>query len=309
MKAAVQRYFADLNAAVGAAWNRFWYAPAAAAPLGLVRAATGALAFYAVASYGPDLIHWFDAQGMLPVSTVRELYPDQYSLLDYVSGSGLWAVFAAALVATGALALGVGGRIAAVAALVLTLSFFHRAPLLTGEFEAVLAFLLAYQCLGRGGDAFSLAAWWRTKQGKPPAPPAASNRVALRLIQVHIAVVHAMMAVAMFAAPGGVWFSGEGLWLAAATPGASLIDVTRWSEHTKIIALASHAVTAYFVAFPLLAWNSRVRPLLLAVAAGVWVVLAILTGSPTFCLAMAAGVAAFTPAAWLTSPAADGDAS
>lgn len=304
MSSAARRYFADLNASLADAWNRFWFTPSAAAPLGVVRIAAGALAMYAVASYGPDLRAWFDAEGMLPLPIVRELYPDQWSLLDYVSGRGLWAVYSAAIAAAALLTVGVGGRIAAVATLVLTLSFFHRAPLVTGEFEAVLALLLAYLCLGRAGDALSLSALFPRRRGDSgPAPPTAANRIALRLIQVHIGLIHVMMAIAMFAAPGGVWFSGEGIWLAAARPEGALVDLTGWEEHTKLFALASHATTAYFAGFPFVVINRRLRPLALAAAAIAWPLLAIVTGKVLFCLAMAAGVAAFIPAQWLSRTA------
>ncbi|MAT72451.1 MAG: hypothetical protein CMJ58_23355 [Planctomycetaceae bacterium] len=299
---AVGRYLGELNAAVGAGWNRFWYEPAPATTLGVVRIAAAALALVAVAAYGPDLIAWFGAGGMLPVPLVRELYPDHLSLLDYVSGSGLWVLYAATLAALAALLLGVGGRVAAIAALVLTLSFFHRAPLVTAEFEPVVAFLLAYLCIGRVSDAFSPASRFGGPSKSPPSP-AVSNRIAQRLIQIHVTVVHAMMAVAMFAAADGVWFSGEGIWLAAARPEGPLVDLTGWENSTKLFALASHLTTAYFVAFPLAAWSGRLRPLALAGAAIVWPLLAVVTGKVLFCLAMAAGAAAFIPAEWLARAA------
>ncbi|MBX3433757.1 MAG: hypothetical protein KF847_10590 [Pirellulales bacterium] len=299
MNQAVAGYFERLNSAAGAAWNRFWFEPTTAATLGRVRAAVGLLALAGIASYGPDLARWFGPEGMLPLSIVREFYPEQWSLLDYVSGGGLWAVYGLGIAVAAALAAGIGGRGAAVATLVLTLSFSHRAPMTTGEFEAVLAFLLAYVCVGRAGDDFSLAA----RLGAKPAPvPAAANTVAVRLIQVHVAAVHALMAMAMFAAKDGVWFSGEGLWLAAARPGGALVDLAWLNDHPKPVALASHLVTAYFVALPLLVWRPLMRPLVLAAAAIVWPLLAVTTGSVLFCLAMAAGTLAFVdPAAWTRS--------
>jgi hypothetical protein len=302
---AIRTYFADLNAAVGTCWNRFWFTPTPATTLGGLRIAVAALALYAVATYAPDLDRWFSADGMLPLKIVDELYrPEgqilgQRSLLDFVPDRALWPFYWASLAVLAAYLLGVGGRAIAVAAAVATVSFFARAPLVIGEFEHVLAMLLAYLCIGRACDAFSVANLW--KKARAPADrapgdaPALSplNTVSLRLIQVHVALVHLMMGYAQLAAAESAWWSGEGVWLAAGRPGMSLVDLSGLADHPRIVAAWSHAITLYLLAFPVLIWSRLARPLLLVVGALAWLSFAVASGWVPFCLAMLAGVAAF----------------
>ena len=299
---AVRRYFAELSAATGAAWNRFWFTPRTAATLGVIRMAVGSLAFYSIATYGPDLERWFGPGGMLPTSMIRGMYENQPSLLDNLPPQMLWPAFWASLAAIGLFTLGVGGRIVAVLATVATLSFFSRAPILTGEFEPVLAFLLAYLCVGRAGDEFSLMALIRRGRGRPgslgatpsaQSPVSPFNTVSLRLIQIHIAIVHLMMALAQLAAPESAWWNGEGIYLAMTRPGMSLLDYTNFTEHPRVVAAWSHLITIYLLTFPALVWNRLARPLVLAVGILVWLSLALATGWLMFAAVMLTGLAAF----------------
>ena len=77
----ITQYFNDLNVAVGAAWNRFWFTPTRATTLGAVRVGAGLLALFAVATYAPDLERWFASDGMLPMSLIRDLYRPEGQLL------------------------------------------------------------------------------------------------------------------------------------------------------------------------------------------------------------------------------------
>ncbi len=292
---AVRTYFTDLNAAVGSGWNRFWFMPRPATTLGAMRIATGLLALYAVATYAPDLERWFGENGMLPLSMVRDLYDTQWSVLDYVPARFLWPAFWTSLGVVALFLLGVGGRAVAVLATIATLSFFSRAPLLTGEFESILAFLLVYLCIGRASDAFSVAALLRNRS-KPTADsrqPTASNSIALRLLQIHIALAHLMMGLGQLAAPEGAWWNGEGVFLAAMRPGMSLVDLSILTNHPRIVAAWSHLMTIYLLAMPALVWVRLARPLVLAVGVLAWLAFAVASGWTTFCLAMLTGLLAF----------------
>jgi hypothetical protein len=311
--AAVRGYFTELGATAGAAWNRFWFTPRDARTLGALRVLVGLMAFYTIATYGPDLDRWFGPNGMLPLGMVRGqmvdgewvpgFYDAHWSLLDIVPPRLLWPAFWASLTAIGLFTLGIGGRIAAVAATAATLSFFSRAPMVTGEYEPILALLMAYLCVGRASDAYSvplyLAHRARGRAGSlPPAaglqPPVSPlNTTALRLLQIHIAIVHLMMACAMLAAPEGAWWTGEGIYLAAMRPGMSLVDFTFLKEHPRIVAAWSHAITLYLLTFPVLAWPRLSRPLVLAIGVLIWISIALATGWTMFSLAMLLGLVSF----------------
>ena len=289
----VRTYFNDLSRALGESWNQFWFCETSARTLGAVRIAVGVLAFYAIASYWPDLHRWFDPDGMMPREMIRELYEGQWSALDYLSSSALPIAFAATLAVIGLFAAGIGGRVVAVAATAGTISFFSRAPLVTGEFEAVLSFLMVYLCVGDCGDAYSLRRWLRPSLAARAPTSSALNGVALRLIQLHIALVHLMLGLAQLAVADGPWWSGEGMWLAASRPGASLVDLSWLADHPRLVAAWSHAFVAYLLAMPVFIWKPLARPLLLAAGALLWILFGVASGWVMFALAMLAGLAAF----------------
>ena len=108
MTSSPTHYFQTLAGEVARGWNRFWFTPSDPATLAVLRVAVGALALYLVASYTPDLDHYFGENGLLPVKLlndlqasmnddlqpvppqVREAIPRQYrfSYLDLIHGSG-----------------------------------------------------------------------------------------------------------------------------------------------------------------------------------------------------------------------------
>jgi hypothetical protein len=292
---AVTDYFNDLNATVGAAWNRFWFTPSSAATLALIRIAAGLLALYAVATYAPDLELWFGEGGMLPLEMVRSLYDGQLSLLDYTPPNMLWPVYWASLALIGLFTLGVGGRIIAIAATIVTFSFFSRAPLVTGEFESILSFILVYLCIGKADDALSLKAFWRRHTTNSPLPPPASpfNTISLRLIQIHAALACLMMGWAQLAAPEAAWWSGEGIWLAAGRPNMPLVDLSGLVDHPRIVAAWSHAITLYLLMMPFFIWNRLARPIFVIAGGLVWLSFALASGWVPFCAAMLTATAAF----------------
>ncbi len=292
---ALRTYFAELSATVGAWWNRFWFTPRRARTLGVLRVLAGLMALYTVATYAPDLDRWFGPGGMLPVDMVRGLYDKHWSAFDYLPPHLLWPAFWATLAAIALFTLGIGGRVVAVLATAATLSIFSRAPLVTGEFEPILALLMTYLCIGRAGDEFSLPAFLRRRSAPPTSSlqPTASNTIAIRLIQIHLALVHLMMGWAQLAAPEAAWWSGEGIWLAATRPGMALIDFGFLTEHPRVVAAWSHLITLYLLTFPALAWSRLSRPIMLAIGVFVWISLALASGWLMFCLAMLVGLIAF----------------
>ncbi|HYO24108.1 MAG TPA: hypothetical protein VEQ85_04085 [Lacipirellulaceae bacterium] len=298
---APRRYFDELSTSVGTAWNRFWFTPSDGRVLGVMRVLAGAMAFYAIATYAPDLDRWFGVGGMLPLDMIQGLYENQPSLLEVVPPRHMKAALAISLVVIGLFTLGVGGRVTAIAATAATLSFFSRAPLVTSEFEYILAFLLAYLCVGRAGDEFSVPALLRSRgRGRPGSPGkdstrpvSAANTIAARLIQIHVAIVHLMMACGQLAAPESPWWNGEGIYLAAMRPGMALVDFSFLADHPRIVAAWSHAITLYLLTFPVLVWIRLARPLVLAAGVLLWVSLALASGWLMFCLAMLVGLLAF----------------
>lgn len=292
---AVTDYITELNTTVGAAWNRFWFTASSASTLATLRIAVGLLSLYAVATYAPDLELWFGPGGMMPLELVRSLYDGQVSLLDYVPPTMLWPAYWASLVVLALFTLGVGGRITAIGATIVTFSFFARGPLVTGEFESILSFLLVYLCIGRADDVYSLKAVWRRHTTNSPLPPPVSpfNTISLRLIQVHTALACLMMGWAQLAAPESAWWSGEGIFLAAGRPDMPLVDLSGLADRPRLVAAWSHAMTLFLLGMPILIWNRLARPIVVIFGALVWISFALASGWVPFCAAMLTGLAAF----------------
>lgn len=289
--AACAAYVKRLNEALAEGWQRFWFVPSSARRLGALRIVVGAATAVALAAYYPDLERWFAPGGMMPLEFIRDLYPWQATPLDRLPAGWLLPALVAAVALASLFAAGIGGRWIGVGCWIAAASFFQRAPFACGPFEAVTLPLIAYLCVGRAGDAWSL----RAGRSSGPAVPGTtvSNTIALRLIQIHIALVHAMMAVAQLSAAGNVWLSGEGMWLAAAHPEIAWYDFGGLAEQPRLAALWSHAVTAYLLALPILAWRRLLAPLLLAAGACVWLSVAVATGQALFAAVMWAGAWCF----------------
>jgi hypothetical protein len=285
MKGSAAEYRERLGTSFSDGWTRFWFAPGSAWTLGVVRTTTAVAVALALAAYWPDVERWFAPQGMIPRDFIRDLYPSQWSPLDRLSPGAVRVVLVIAVAASALWALGLGGRGMAVATWIFAASFFHRTPLTNGPFEAVALPLLAYLCIGRAAEGWAPASRLFGGGGGGAPPLAASNTIAVRLIQIHVALIHAMMAVAQLSAEGNVWLSGEGMWLAASQAEIAWLDFSWLASRPRLAAAWSHAITLYLIALPLFAWRRLLAPVMVAAAAVAWLSIAAATGQGLFALA------------------------
>jgi hypothetical protein len=309
----MRQYLGDLGRSFGQAWNRFWFTPRDPLVLSVIRVAAGLVALYLVASYSPDLGRFFGPGGLLPVETVEALQrPDpetmprrwRFSYLDYMqSGSDLWLAHVAGLAVLGLYTVGFWTRISSCLALVVVLSYVHRGPVLTGEVEPVLALVMFYLCLAPSGRYLSVDAWLaRRRAANIPrtesAPAGASNlstaaTIATRLMQVHLSLLYAGMALGKLA--GDAWWSGAAVWWLIARPEQRLVDLTWLADHPFVVNAWTHAIVVFELTFAVLIWNRLARPLLLWLAAAMWILLVPITGLAAFALLMLAANLSFVP--------------
>jgi hypothetical protein len=193
--------------------------------------------------------------------------------------------------------LGVFTRVTSVLALLVTLSYIHRGPMLTAQMEPILALVQFYLCLGPSGAALSVDAWRKRRAAQlrgVELVPAKSSwaTVALRLLQVHITVVYVMMALAKVASPA--WWNGSAIWWLAARPESQGFAILNWlAPHLNLIESWTHVTVLFELCFPLLVWNRLARPLALLWSVPMWLLLALVTGLNTFALTMLAANLAF----------------
>lgn len=330
--AAMREYLAELTESFGDGWNRFWFAPSDPATLSLLRIGAGLIALYVVLTYTPDLNEFFGSTGIVSAESlanleqatrdgqrqlishqVREAMPREYafSYFSYVHSSGmLYAVHFGGVAVLLLFTAGLLTRVTSVLALLVVLSYIHRGPLLTGHVEHVLAFVMFYLCLGPAGAEWSIDRALRVRRAAvqpvqlAPAPAAgplgpngtplsSAATVSIRLIQVHLALLYALMAIGKLSSE--VWWDGLAVWWILARPEARLVDLTWLHRFPMFVYLWTHAIVAYQAAFPVLIWNRLARPLLLALGIVVWGSLAPITGLIPFSLMMIVASLAFVP--------------
>jgi hypothetical protein len=292
----------------GDRWNQFWFAPADPLPLGIVRIFVGLCWLFYLLILTPDLAAWFSAGGLIP----RDLYQrlvlgEGGSINDFAywsifsqlgSPSAVLAVHGVFIVIALLLIAGCFSRTAAALSLFALLQYVHRAPFVTAQAEPVLAFMLLYLFVGPCGDALSLDAWRKRKPGGSilKAEPSWDARVAIRLMQVHLAAFYLMMAVAKL--HGDVWWRGEAIWAMMALVHTRLVDWSGFRTHPYLINFWTHSIVLFELTFAALIWPRFTRPIVLAVGVVIWLSLLPLSGAIIFSLLMIVANAAFVPPSW-----------
>lgn len=320
-------YWSRLAAAFGNGWTRFWFTPTDPLPLGLIRLLTGLAAIYFVATYTPDLERLFGPQGLVPTEAVEQLASMKEFTLSDEGGEMPFYRFSyfdrlqtrdellfahyCGLAVLGAFTLGVFTRLTSWLALVVVLSYIHRLPLVTSQAEPILTLLMLYLALGPSGAALSCdrfiakrlfkqprptaagMPWWNWLLAGSPGPSWGAN-VALRLMQVHLSVIHGVMALLLLY--GESWWDGNGLWFLLARPDSHLLDLTWLHDYPLFVAMWTHGTVSYLLLQPVLVWNNLARPLVLAWGTLVWLGLLVASAMGLFCSLMLIGSLAYLSA-------------
>jgi hypothetical protein len=259
----------------------------------------------------PDLQDWFGPQGVFSLNMAQFLRDKAggraISLLDFAnSSSQLWLIYILGAAAIVMMVCGIFTRISTIAALVFVLSFIHRAPMLTRYVDGILPMLMFYLCLGPAGACFSVDACIRdsrrTRQMSAvvntPSRFSSAATVAIRVMQVHLVLVYAAMAIAQL--QGDKWWQGTAVWWLMARPESRLVNLTGLSgmgiAFEYLVNLFTYAIVLYELCFAVLIWNPLARPILLVAGVFVWGGLALISGSVSFCVLMLAATLAFLPA-------------
>jgi hypothetical protein len=305
MPNASQSYFNQLTSEFGRAWNRFWFTPASAAPLGLVRLIFGLIAIWWYLSYYADLEFLFGPQGIISPQALEQWRGRNpvVSIFDWPqTTASLWFTYWAGLVVLVLFAAGLFSRVTSVAALVVVVSLIQRGPMLARPMEDVLAMGLVYLCIGPSGAAFSLDRIRRRRAANLPAdnvdpPPSISANIALRLMQIHLALIHFGMAIGQLRDDS--WWMGRAIWGFISKPESGYVDMTWLADHLYLLNLWTHGVVVFEFAFALLIWNRLARPILFAAAILVWGSVGLVSGLMGFALVMLGATLAFAPPEWL----------
>ena len=275
-------------AAVGDAWNRFWFSSGDSRPLALVRIGAAAIALAAWWSYAADLQAWFGPAGVLPADTVREWRsPSGFSLFDWAATPlALNALFSGTGVVFALLLVGFATPVVAPLAAVLWASLLHRGPILAGPADDCLSILLWCLAIGPASEYFSLDRWFADRAGRPAPTAGWRASISQGLLQVHATAIAVGATLAQL--KGDVWWNGLAAWYLATGPrsgAAGLVPLLERSEY--LTNLLTHGVTAFEILFAIGMWCGPTQKLVARVGLVGWPLVGLLAGEPLWGLAMA----------------------
>jgi hypothetical protein len=275
-------------AAVGDAWNHFWFRHVEAWPLALVRVGAAAIALAAWWSYAADLQAWFGPAGVLPVDTVRQWRsPFGFSLFDWATTpAALTALFGGMGVVFALLLVGFATPVVAPLAAVLWASLLHRGPMLAGPADDCIAILLWCLAIGPAGESWMMLRWPGNRVTS--RAPGADWRAGISqgLLQVHVTAIAVAAVLAQL--KGDVWWNGEAARYLAAAPrsgAAGLLPLLDRSEY--LTNLLTHGVTAFEILFAIGLWCGPTQRLMARIGLVGWPLVGLLAGEPLWGLAMA----------------------
>jgi predicted DCC family thiol-disulfide oxidoreductase YuxK len=325
-------YAAELSGAIRRGWGGFFFTPADPTALGIIRMATGLLAFWSLLVLGLDLLDYFGSDGWAEPSAVRASQrPLAWSFWFLVPDAGLRLAWLASLAVLASFTVGLFSRTTAVLAWVIVVSTVRRVPVALYGFDQVISPLTLYlAATGASGQAVSLDRFlrrWRLARSTAGAPAAAPERaggadrraspgepavprptvsanLALRLIQLHLLVIYGMAGLGKLQGPS--WWNGMALWGTMTAGEFVALDFTPMARWPQVINLLTHASLALELLYPILIWIRITRPLMLLGAVSLHVGIALMSpGLTEFTLAMLAANLAFVPATWLRRLVAD----
>jgi hypothetical protein len=192
------------------AWNRFWFQPISARPLGAFRIVFGLIVLANLAILAFDLDYWVSDRGMLQGSEAREVAGAlRFSPLQLVQDPTSIRIFCAGTAVLAVLfTIGWHTRVVGVLLYLATLSIHHRSILTSSGADSLLMIMTFYAMLAPCGAAYSLdarrAARRRGTEAEPLIVPWAQ-----RLIQLHLCMIYFNTAV--LKCNGSTWLNGTAL--------------------------------------------------------------------------------------------------
>lgn len=297
-------YFQEVTESVGRGWNRFWYAPSDPLPCAVLRIVVGLLVIGHLLMLMPGLDRWHSSAGLLSPQVVTAAiaadggraawHPSYFAHLGPLESR---VAHGLAIAAAAAFAAGLFSRVMGLITLAALLSCFHRLPLVAGQAEPVLIFLVAYLCIGPAGARLSVSRWLARRQSpleEAPVRPSYWATLSLRMIQVHLAAFVAMMGLTKL--NGDAWWQGEAIWNLLAQTHSRPLDLAWMRNYELLVNFWTHAVVFFELAFPVLIWHRLARPILLVLGTLLWLSIIAATGLLLFGMTMIAATLAFVPA-------------
>lgn len=273
---------------VGDTWLTYWFTPADARPLAVVRIATGLLGLALAGSYAGDLEIWFGPRGMIAGDSPAAWQGDGVPSLFAVARTStvLWTLFGVLLAALAMLTMGLVSRAACIVAAILWASLLARGPVLAGPADDCLAVLLWCLAVGPAGAHWSLDRWLGDRRRRPEPTPSAWASLSLGLLRVHATAI--AVAVLLAQLKGDAWWDGTASWWLAARSDSRLIDMAGLYRSSEYLTnLVTHAIVAFEAVFAAGLWFTASRRSVARAGLLAWPMIGVLAGEPMWGLALA----------------------
>ena len=192
------------------AWNRFWFSPISARPLGAFRILFGLIALANLAVLAFDMDYWLTDAGLLQGPEARLIAgPLRPSPLQWVQDpTSLRVVFAVTAVLGVLLTIGWQTRVVSVLFFLASLAIHHRSMLTNSGADAMMMLITFYMMLAPCGAAYSLDERRATRLRGTVAEPLIVPW-AQRLIQLHVCLIY--LNTAILKCNGATWLNGTAL--------------------------------------------------------------------------------------------------
>jgi hypothetical protein len=264
------------------AWSEFWFAPATADTLALLRIGTGLMLAYMHLIWWWRIDAWMGATSWLDRHTIAQFHSQEYkwSWLWWFDDPiairvHQWVAIALSLM----MAVGWKTRWSVPLSWWLGLMVAHRMTGMLFGLDQITILLVSYLSVGKSGDRWSIDCWLaggslETEQGS------SWNRIATRLIQTHLCVIYLFGGLGKLR--GGMWWDGSAVWYALASFEYQSLDLTWLGRYPTFVSLATHATLLWELFYTAMVWPRSTRPWVLAMAMAVHAGIAIALGMVTF---------------------------
>jgi hypothetical protein len=256
----------------------------------------------------------YDASIRAAGGTISQTDWSLWSLLYLFGSNTIWvnSVYWAAIVVFVLFGLGLWTRITSVLTWVLVVSF-QANPIMRQDADPLMVILAFYLMIG-----YVLLGQWNkrlprserilgSKQtwlfGRVEQPTSIAANLAIRLLQVHFALV--VVVSALHKLQSGDWWSGVAFWYPLHPPFQTTFEsVQAEAAHAQstlfFLSLAQYLVLAWQLGFPFFAWRRAWRPVLLGGAVIGWIGCLAIYKQPLFGPIYCIGALSYlTPTEWL----------
>ncbi|NBO92877.1 MAG: hypothetical protein EBV06_11300 [Planctomycetia bacterium] len=230
---------------------------------------------------------------------------------------GLWTTHVLSLIIVVLFTAGVWTRVTSVLAWIVALAYIHRVSSALFGMDTMMALLLLYLMIGPSGDSLSFDRLWTNRQRKIAGlpildrpEPSEMAGVALRLLQVHFALIYFAAGTSKLQGPS--WWNGTAIWQTLANyeftperfPGYTamlrLLAENRWGW--ELFHTGGTLFTLFLeLGFPFLVWYRSWRWFCVLCALALHTGISITMGLHSFSVLMGLIALSFTDPAWLRS--------